>query len=215
LFLFVAYAAASVGYAQVIPGQALDASGAPQYRVDPFWPKPLPNRWSMQQVTGLYVEQKNDHVWFLNRGSAALPIELTAEGDPSPSLCCVRGPELIEADQAGNVVQAWGGPKYNPKWPTALQTVIVDTRGFVWISGEANEDSILKFTRDGKLVWDFDHRPPSGAKATPAVASPTIASSANSLRNRYAIAVSSSLSLVRFHGFVVDHRPAPPGSGPC
>jgi len=168
LFLFVAYAAASVGYAQVIPGQALDASGAPQYRVDPFWPKPLPNRWSMQQVTGLYVEQKNDHVWFLNRGAAALPIELTAEGDPSPALCCVRGPELIEADQEGNVVQAWGGPGPGyPKWPTALQTVVVDSKGFVWISGEANQDSILKFTHDGKLVWDFDHRPPSGAKATP------------------------------------------------
>src|SRR3954470_14666080 len=34
------------------------AQGVPAYRVDPFWPKRLPNRWSMQQVTGLYVEQK-------------------------------------------------------------------------------------------------------------------------------------------------------------
>ena len=38
--------------------QAVDAQGAPIFRVDPFWPQPLPNRWSMQQVTGLYVEQK-------------------------------------------------------------------------------------------------------------------------------------------------------------
>ncbi len=51
--------------------QALDAQGAPMFKVDPFWPKPLPNRWSMQQVTGLYVEEKNDHVWFLNRAAAA------------------------------------------------------------------------------------------------------------------------------------------------
>jgi hypothetical protein len=162
----VAYAAASVGYAQVIPRQALDASGAPQYRVDPFWPKPLPNRWSMQQIVGISIDSM-DHVWFLNRGNAALPIDLTGEGDPSPALCCVRGPELIEADQQGNVVHAWGGPGYHPKWPTALQTVIADTKGFVWISGEDNQDSILKFTRDGKFVWDFDHRPPAGAKATP------------------------------------------------
>ena len=91
LCLVVAYAAASVGYAQVIPRQALDASGAPQYRVDPFWPKPLPNRWSMQQIVGISVDSM-DHVWFLNRGNAALPIELTAEGNPSPALCCVRGP---------------------------------------------------------------------------------------------------------------------------
>src|SRR3984893_11427334 len=44
--------------------QAVDAQGAPIFRVDPFWPQPLPNRWSMQQVTGLYVEQKNNHAWF-------------------------------------------------------------------------------------------------------------------------------------------------------
>jgi hypothetical protein len=31
--------------------QATDAQGAPMYRVDPFWPKRLPNRWSMQQWT--------------------------------------------------------------------------------------------------------------------------------------------------------------------
>src|SRR5207302_1682526 len=93
LCFVVAYAAMSIGYAQVRPGQVLDANGAPQYRVDPFWPKPLPNRWSMQQIVGISVDSM-DHVWYLNRGTSALPIELTAEGDPSPALCCVRGPEL-------------------------------------------------------------------------------------------------------------------------
>ena len=34
------------------------SNGAPVFKVDPFWPKPLPNRWSMQQVTGLSVEDK-------------------------------------------------------------------------------------------------------------------------------------------------------------
>jgi hypothetical protein len=155
-----------VGHAQVVTGQALGENDAPQYRVDPFWPKPLPNRWSMQQVVGIFVDHL-DHVWFLNRGRSALPIELTAEGDPSPAICCVRGPELIEADQQGNVISAWGGPGYHPKWPVMLQTVIVDTKGFVWVSGEANEDSILKFTRDGTLLWDFDHRPPPEAAMMP------------------------------------------------
>jgi hypothetical protein len=124
-----------------------------------LWPKPLPNRWSMQQVVGIHVDHM-DRIWFLNRGRAALPIELAAEGDPPRALCCVRGPEVIEADQAGNVLQGWGGPGYHPLWPTMLQTVIADTKGFVWISGEAAQDSILKFTRDGKFVWDFGHRPP-------------------------------------------------------
>lgn len=82
-----------------------------------------------------------DHVWFLNRNQAAQPIELTAEGNPAPALCCVRGPELIELDQQGNVVHAWGGADFHPKWPIRLQTVIADTKGFVWVSGEANQDS--------------------------------------------------------------------------
>ena len=162
----LALASGSVGRAQVIAGQAVDANGAPQYRVDPFWPKPLPNRWSMQQVTGLHVDHM-DHVWFLNRQQAAVPIEIGAEGDPSPVLCCVRGPEVIELDQEGNVVNAWGGPGYHPLWPTALQTVIADSKGFVWVAGTSAQDSILKFTRDGKFVWDFGHRPPPEAGMMP------------------------------------------------
>jgi hypothetical protein len=155
----VAYAVGSIGKAQVVEGQAVDGNGAPQYIVDPFWPKPLPNRWSMQQVVGIWVDD-TEHVWFLNRGRGALPIELAAEPGPEAALCCVRGPEVIELDQEGNVVNAWGGPEYHPLWPTRLQTVIADSQGFVWIAGEGAQDSILKFTRDGEFVWDFDHRPP-------------------------------------------------------
>src|SRR6516165_6140564 len=54
-----------------LPTRALDSAGASLFKVDPFWPKPLPNRWSMQQVTGLYVDDKTGHIWFLNRGAAA------------------------------------------------------------------------------------------------------------------------------------------------
>jgi hypothetical protein len=163
----IALAAASIGlglglgaqaYAQAGPSDALVL----QYEVDPFWPKPLPNRWSMQQVTGLYVDEQ-DHVWFLNRGQNAEGDEIGGDGNPPRIDCCVRGPELIELDPEGNVVNAWGGPGYHPKWPTALQTVIVDRDGFVWVAGTAPQDSILKFTREGELVWDFDHRPPPGS----------------------------------------------------
>ena len=70
-----AFAASSIGGAQKAPVQAVDASGAPIFKVDPFWPKPLPNRWSMQQVTGISVDQ-NDHIWFLNRAAAANPASL-------------------------------------------------------------------------------------------------------------------------------------------
>lgn len=141
------------------------AMAAPQFRVDPFWPKPLPNRWSMQQVTGVFVDH-NDHIWFVNRGAVAEGDEIGGEGTPARIDCCVRGPEIIELDQAGTVVKGWGGPGYIPQWPTAMQTVLVDKQGNVWIAGTAAQDSILKFTNDGKLLWDFGHRPPEGQPFT-------------------------------------------------
>jgi len=143
--------------------QAMDENGAPLFRVDPFWPGPLPNRWSMQQVTGLYVDHM-DHIWFLNRGNGVEGDEIGGDGNPPRIECCVRGPEVVEMDQDGNVHNAWGGPGFHPKWPTALQTIIPDREGFVWVGGTRPQDSILKFTREGELVWDFDHRPPEGAQ---------------------------------------------------
>ena len=147
------------------PGQAVDENGAPMFRVDPFWPKPLKNRWSMQQVTGISVDSM-DHIWFINRNQAAEGDEIGGGDNPPRIDCCTRSPEVIELDQEGNVLNAWGGPNI-PKWPTAMQTVIADSKGFVWIAGTAAQDSIMKFTRDGKLVWDFDHRPPAEAGMMP------------------------------------------------
>jgi hypothetical protein len=160
--LVVGLAVSSQSLAQM-PGQAVDANGAPMFQVDPFWPGPLPNRWSMQQVTGLYVDHL-DHIWFLNRGNLAEGDEIGGDGEPPRIDCCVRGPEVIALDPDGNVVNAWGEPGYHEKWPTNLQTVIADRQGFVWVGGTAPQDSILKFTRSGELVWDFDHRPPPGAQ---------------------------------------------------
>ena len=114
--------------------QALDENGAPLFQVDPFWPGPLPNRWSMQQVTGIQVDHL-DHIWFLNRGNLAQGDEIGGIGNPPRTDCCVRGPEVVEFDQEANVVNAWGGPGYHPKWPVSLQTVIADRDGFVWVAG--------------------------------------------------------------------------------
>src|SRR5687768_17815508 len=120
VFLFVASVVSATagidGHAQAVTGQVVDENGAPQFRVDPFWPKPLPNRWSMQQVTGISVDSM-DNVWFLNRPNAPENDEIAGEGDPSPVLCCVKGPELIQLDQQGNVLASWGGSTH-PKWPT-------------------------------------------------------------------------------------------------
>ena len=86
----------------------MDENGAPVFTVDPFWPKPLPNRWSMQQVTGIHVDHE-DHIWFLNRAAAAEGDEIGGDGNP-PRIDCCDGARSHRLDQDGNVVHAWGGP---------------------------------------------------------------------------------------------------------
>jgi hypothetical protein len=103
--------------AAALPVRAQDP---PIYKVDPFWPKPLPNKWSMQQIVDIYVD-KDDHIWVLNRQSDARPDELGAATKPPRSECCVLGPEVLEFDTDGNVLKAWGGPNYVPDWPGRLQ----------------------------------------------------------------------------------------------
>lgn len=141
------------------PTSSTPATAAPRYRVDPFWPKPLPNKWSMQQIVDIYVD-RFDHVWAINRGSDARPDELAAETKPPRAECCVRGPEVLEFDQAGNVLHAWGGDNYHPGWPGRLQSLAVDREENVYLSGTTPGDSIIKFSKDGKFLWDFGHRGP-------------------------------------------------------
>jgi hypothetical protein len=138
---------------------AASAQNAPVYKVDPAWPKRLPNKWSMQQIVDIYID-KDDHIWALNRQSDARPDELGAATNPPRAECCVLGPEVLEFDTDGNVLKAWGGTGYVAGWPGRLQTLAVDRQGNVWISGQAAGDSILKFSSDGKLLWDFGHRGP-------------------------------------------------------
>src|SRR5690242_21156968 len=58
------------------------AQNAPVYKVDPFWPKPLPHKWIMQQVPTLTVD-KDDHIWVLNRSE-----EHTSELQSHVNLVC-------------------------------------------------------------------------------------------------------------------------------
>ncbi len=92
---------------------AAQAQNPPVYKVDPFWPKRLPNKWSMQQIVDIYVD-KEDHVWVLNRASDARPDELGAATTPPRTECCVVGPEVVEFDTDGSVLRAWGGKDYVP-----------------------------------------------------------------------------------------------------
>ena len=143
-----------------MPALAADktAPNGPLYKVDPFWPKPLPNKWSMQQIVDIYVD-KDDHIWIINRQTDARPDETGAATNHHIE-CCVLSPEIIEFDSDGNVLKAWGGPNYVPGWPGRLQTLGVDRNLNVYVSGTTPGDSIIKFDSDGKFLSDFGHRGP-------------------------------------------------------
>src|SRR3954464_5397691 len=128
------------------------AAEVPQFEVDPFWPKPLPNNWTLGQVGGIAVDER-DHVWIIQRPSSLTRGEKLAAANPPAAKCCVPAPSIIEFDPEGNVVQAWGAPGQGYDWPKQEHGIRIDHKGFVWFGGNHKDDGfILKFTRDGKFV---------------------------------------------------------------
>jgi DNA-binding beta-propeller fold protein YncE len=129
------------------PAQGL----APKFVVDPFWPKPLPNRWILGQVAGVAVDAQ-DHVWIVQRPKSLSEDEKGATLSPPRNECCVPAPPVMEFDSEGNLVQAWGGPGAGYDWPENEHGIFVDAQGNVWLAGNAEKDAqILKFTRDGRF----------------------------------------------------------------
>jgi len=155
----ISLVAAAFSVFVTVPAPKIRAQQAPVYKVDPFWPKRLPNKWSMQEIVDIHVD-KDDHIWVLNRPDDARPDELGAMTNPPRTECCVLGPEVLEFDTDGNLLKAWGKKDYVPGWPKRLQTIGVDRELNVYVSGTSPGDSIIKFTQDGKFLWDFGHRGP-------------------------------------------------------
>jgi DNA-binding beta-propeller fold protein YncE len=102
----------------------------PSFVVDPSWPQPLPNHWTLGQIGGLYVDQ-HDHIWIYNRPRTLTNEEAGLEG-PIPGIkdengqpidalglvraygpiadCCKAAPSVLEFDSDGKMLRAWGGP---------------------------------------------------------------------------------------------------------
>ena len=110
----------------------------PRYVVDPYWPKPLPNRWVTGEVGGICVD-KHDHVFGINRRNiTALETRVGK----------VAAPPVIEYDRKGNVVNAWGDPDV---LPLAIHGCFVDHRNNLWIAGSGG-GMVQKWTHDGKKL---------------------------------------------------------------
>jgi DNA-binding beta-propeller fold protein YncE len=132
--IFAATAAAGLIAATLVAQAQADA---PHYEADPYWPKPLPDRWVLGGLGGVCVDAQ-DHVFILNRQDVV-------EGDLNGGKLA---PPIIEFDPAGNVVNSWGDPKLlEPR----LHSCRTDKDNNIWIAS-APSGMIQKYTHDGSKM---------------------------------------------------------------
>ena len=125
----------------------------PTFAVDPSWPT-LPNNWVLGQVSSVTVDG-GDHVWVLHRPR-------TVEDEQQAN----AAPPVLEFDDAGTFIRAWGGPGAGYEWPANEHGLHVDNQGHVWVGGNSgqpeSDDMLLKFTTEGELLLQIGHRGQSG-----------------------------------------------------
>ena len=127
------------------------AQDVPRYRVDPAWPKPLPNNWIIGQVSGMAVDREG-RIWVLHRPRTVTADEAWAAQKPPRAECCIPAPSVLVFDVDGNLLKSWGGPRHVPEWPVSEHGIFVDRQGNVWLAGSGDGDTVLKFTNDGNLL---------------------------------------------------------------
>jgi hypothetical protein len=121
--------------------------GVPIFQLDRSWPK-VPAKWSLGSVSSAAVDEQ-DNVWILHRPHT-LPADKQAMAAPS----------VLQFDNAGNFIQAWGAAGAGYEWTQNEHGIHVDYKGFVWVVGTDNV--ILKFTRAGKFVMQIGRHGQTG-----------------------------------------------------
>ena len=128
----------------------------PTFEVDKTWPK-VPAKWKLGDASSFAIDAK-DNVWLLHR-----PRTLKPEQAP------MAAPPVMVFDTDGNFIKAWGGAASGYEWPEREHGIHIDSKGFVWISGNncptnglpglkpVADDQLLKFTQDGKFVMQMGH----------------------------------------------------------
>lgn len=153
-FLFVLAAAMSTLTGPSLRGQRPRSAELPTFQVDPFWPKPLPNHWLVGAVVGVAVDAR-DHVWIVHRPSTLQPNETRSIWRAAPP--------VIEFDQEGNLVQAWGGTGPGFEWPQLEHGIHIDHLDNVWLGAGGDKDAhVLKFSRQGQFLMQIGRQGQSG-----------------------------------------------------
>src|SRR5215475_9486645 len=69
--IIVALVAGRSALKRATAAQGRGGAQVPIFKVDPLWPKPLPNHWVLGSVTGVAVDGQ-DHIWITHRGADSL-----------------------------------------------------------------------------------------------------------------------------------------------
>ncbi len=138
---------------------ALARAEGPAFRVDPTFPRPLPEENGVQlvlgQVAGIAVDDRNGHVWIIHRPATLLADEWK-DGKPVTHRCCKSAPPVVEFDATGNYLRGWAPSDPKAQWPKSEHGIYVDPEGNLWLAGNADEDNqILKFTPAGKFLMQI------------------------------------------------------------
>lgn len=116
---------------------AMPAVAEPRFEIDPYWPKPLPDRWINAQVGGVCVDSQ-DNIVIVDRRNIT---DEEAETN-------VPVPPFVMFDQAGNVIRSWGDPEVVP---AGIHGCSFDAQDNIWVAG--NRDAIVqKYSHEGELL---------------------------------------------------------------
>jgi hypothetical protein len=136
--------------AEIAAANLRKAERPPVFELEASWPKqPLPNNWGLGIVWGVAVDSR-DHIWVVHQKAGQYTEQITKAGK-------VPAPAVLEFDQQGNLLQAWGVPGQGG-WtqgkdrPFPAQAINVDWKGNVWVSEESRGHAVVKFTHEGKFL---------------------------------------------------------------
>ena len=150
IFLSLPLALLAMRVAMTAAQAPATARPVPTFTVDPFWPKPLPNRWIIGAVAGVAVDAR-DHVWIVQRPSTLQPNETRAIWKAAPP--------VLEFDTDGTLLSSWGGPGPGYEWPQLEHGIYIDADDNVWLGAGGDKDAhILKFTRQGRFLMQIGHQ---------------------------------------------------------
>ena len=159
----IAFGARDAGIRRAAAAPAPSSTGVPWFEPDPSWPKMeghfgVEGNWMFGAIGGLTVDPTTDNIWVLQRPRTLDSSENYAAQNPPTADCCVPAPPVLVFDQAGNLVQSWGGPGRGYDWPESEHGITIDYNGNVWIGGNGKDDNqFLKFTKAGKFLLQIGH----------------------------------------------------------